>query len=353
MPLLSIIIPAYNAGTTLSRAAESICNDKTPEIEVILIDDGSTDNTPALCDELAASDERIHVLHTENSGQGIARNRGMALARGKYIAFCDADDVVMLDGLFKLIDKADEIGADIVCGSYCRNDGKSIERIHSELPSGRVEWSDDRHSLYHRIKTESLFGYIFNKVYRREWMEREKIAFNDVKRFFMEDTLFNLKAYAHNPVYYYLNEPVYVYTTNNVSTVRSPNLKIAEQMSATLDEYRDYLDAIGAYERQTELFVPLAMRMFCYSFVKNRPYEKPNFRGIKRQFGIFRGCRAFNAMLGDKIGSRDLRYLPYASQRWFFGLSYNMLRWHADNLLAFGFLICGPLMERYIKAMVK
>lgn len=99
-PLLSIIVPVYNKASYLCRCIDSILRNIVIESEVILVDDGSTDNSGDLCDEYAQRDTRIKVVHQPNEGLSEARNSGLYIARGEYIHFVDADDFV-LDGIYE------------------------------------------------------------------------------------------------------------------------------------------------------------------------------------------------------------------------------------------------------------
>ena len=100
---VSIIIPCYKAAATLRRAAASALTDAPSDIEILLVDDGSPDDTGALCDELAAADPRITALHRENGGAGAARNTGLDAASGEWVLFLDADDA-LLPGLWSALD---------------------------------------------------------------------------------------------------------------------------------------------------------------------------------------------------------------------------------------------------------
>ena len=115
-PLVSIVIPVYNAEQYLSRAVESVLAQTVSDWELILVDDGSTDGSGAVCDEYAARDERISCLHTENGGSSAARNAGMAQARGEWLLFVDSDDWMEADALEKLL--AHSQGADVVVGHF-------------------------------------------------------------------------------------------------------------------------------------------------------------------------------------------------------------------------------------------
>lgn len=93
-PLISVIVPVYNIIPYLPRCVESLQKQTYPELEILLIDDGSTDDTPALCDRLAENDPRIRVFHKENGGPSSARNFGLTQAAGAYVGFVDSDDYV-------------------------------------------------------------------------------------------------------------------------------------------------------------------------------------------------------------------------------------------------------------------
>lgn len=98
-PLITVIVPAWNAADTIARCAESLCTQTQAEFEAILVNDGSGDETGTLCDSLAALDDRFRVIHQENGGVSAARNAGLAAARGSYLCFVDADDTVAPDYL--------------------------------------------------------------------------------------------------------------------------------------------------------------------------------------------------------------------------------------------------------------
>ncbi len=113
---LSIIIPVYNAEDYLDRCLESIFNQSFPSFEVILVDDGSTDSSPLICDRYSATDSRFRTVHKENGGVSSARNAGLNLAKGEYLMFVDSDDAVLPDALERLMEGA--VDEDVVLGGY-------------------------------------------------------------------------------------------------------------------------------------------------------------------------------------------------------------------------------------------
>ena len=122
--LLSIIVPVYNVAAYLDACVQSLVGQAYRQLEIILIDDGSTDACPAMCDAWAARDGRIRVIHSANHGVSHARNLGLDAARGEYIGFCDADDWVEADYYARMVETMRQTGAEVVEGGYIRDDGE-------------------------------------------------------------------------------------------------------------------------------------------------------------------------------------------------------------------------------------
>ena len=118
MPKVSIVVPVYNVEKYLDRCIDSLVNQTLKDIEIILVDDGSPDNCPQMCDAWACRDSRIKVVHKENGGLGSARNAGLAEITGKYVAFVDSDDFVELNTYSVLFDATQGEQCDVVYMGY-------------------------------------------------------------------------------------------------------------------------------------------------------------------------------------------------------------------------------------------
>lgn len=118
MELISVIVPVYNAEPYLIRCVDSICRQTYKKLEIILVDDGSPDNCPQMCDKLMLEDPRIKVIHKENGGQGLARNAGLDIATGTYVAFVDSDDWISTTRIENLYQEAKRTQADMVVGAH-------------------------------------------------------------------------------------------------------------------------------------------------------------------------------------------------------------------------------------------
>lgn len=132
-PLVSIIVPVYNAEASLRRCVESVLGQEYADFELILGDDGSRDGSGALCDSFAAADSRVRVLHKENSGVSDTRNQAIAMARGRYLQFLDADDWITPNATKLLVRTAEEHQCDLVVSDFYRVVGRP------GLPKGDID----------------------------------------------------------------------------------------------------------------------------------------------------------------------------------------------------------------------
>jgi glycosyltransferase involved in cell wall biosynthesis len=206
---ISVIVPVYKTEKYLEECVNSIINQTYQNLEVILVDDGSPDNCPTICEWYAAQDSRIKVIHKENGGLSSARNAGLAMASGDWIAFVDSDDICEEQMLSELYFAAKEICAPMaVCSTFYLN-GKDKQAVDEERISIRVEKSNSRQMLQRLWVSEydnNLFTAPWNKLYNREF-------FGDSLRFkegiiYEDDELFNRLyvqeypiAVVHKPLY--------------------------------------------------------------------------------------------------------------------------------------------------------
>lgn len=136
---VSVIIPVYNVEKTLPRCIDSVIGQSLKDIEIILVDDGSPDKSPEICDEYRCKDSRIKVFHKPNEGLGYTRNYGIERAQGEYVAFVDSDDYIASDMLDKLYNTAIKEDADVVYGGYYRVINGEI-RQGSHPIQNRIKW---------------------------------------------------------------------------------------------------------------------------------------------------------------------------------------------------------------------
>lgn len=185
-PLISVIIPVYNVEPYLQQCLDSAIGQTYENLEILIIDDGSTDGCGKICDEYAERDERIKVFHTDNRGLSAARNLGLDKATGEYISFIDSDDWFELNAIETVVYAAVESGADIVCFNYVR-EYKNYSRVNSYR--GQNELTCVGEEIIHEYCTGSSIGVVtWNKIYKKE-------LFNNIR--FPEGQLFEDIATTH------------------------------------------------------------------------------------------------------------------------------------------------------------
>lgn len=203
---ISVIIPAYNAALTLRAAVEAILAQPVEELELLVVDDGSTDDTPVMCHELACEDTRVQIITQKNAGICAARNRGLSVASGDYIAFCDDDDLFLPGALPHLLDIAEATKADVVRGDYELfregQTGQFKKQPHDGGKTCRL-WTDG----YEVFLQNSGPQFVWNALYRREALAG--IAFDERCRYGLEDFIFNMTLYAQTERAAYTPQVVY------------------------------------------------------------------------------------------------------------------------------------------------
>lgn len=217
MPEISIIVPVYKVELYLRRCIDSILAQTFTDYELILVDDGSPDNCPAICDEYAQKDSRVVVIHMENGGVSAARNSGLDIASGKYVMFCDSDDVVLPQWCEVLYDAICQypnafIVADLIRTS-CTQD--TVELTASPTPHGKMLEECSYYQLYCR----GISAYTYNKVYNRLLVMENNLRF-DENRPVAEDVEFNVEYCKLCDRCIYIPEKLYVYCQNPQSAMR-------------------------------------------------------------------------------------------------------------------------------------
>lgn len=187
--MISVIVPVYNAEKYIKQTVEAIQNQDYQELEILLINDGSKDNSLRICQEIARADDRVRVFDQANCGVSKARNRGLQEARGEYIAFADADDNLEKDMLSTLYDCMQQYHADIVsCGAGVVENGRIIKE---EYGTNTLTEYDTDHALQYFLSGQKVNIGVWTKLFRRELLQ--DIQFMEDKKI-NEDKLFIFDA---------------------------------------------------------------------------------------------------------------------------------------------------------------
>lgn len=206
--MISVIIPIYNAESYLHRCVDSILSQSYTDLELLLINDGSTDRCANICDEYLSQDSRIRVFHKKNGGVSSARNLGLDYARGEYIAFCDADDYVGKDWLMEFHD-AIENNMDLVIQGifYITNNGE-IESQKISCYTGYT--NEEKQNLIVQLMLKGYYGYPVTKLFRRQIIEENHIRF-DEQSTFREDEQFFSKYLEYAETFRCIDKENYYY----------------------------------------------------------------------------------------------------------------------------------------------
>lgn len=223
MKLLSIIIPIYNVEDYLLECVESVCAQTYQSIEIILVDDGSTDKSPQICDELSKRDARIVVIHQENAGGGAARNIGLSIAKGEYIAFVDSDDYIspyMYEKLISILENDSSIDI-IECGYVTVGENEKIIFQQNNNDEILVRKFSVEEALVAHINDTSFRQLIWNKVYRRKVLN--EVRFPEIKG--IDDEFWTYKALGNAESLGLISEQYYAYRQQNQSVMHTLDAK--------------------------------------------------------------------------------------------------------------------------------
>ena len=252
MPKVSIIVPVYNVAPYLRQCMDSVINQTYRNIEIICIDDGSTDDSGETLDEYAKSDDRINVVHTNNAGVASARNLGLSLASGEYLLFVDGDDWLDTTACQKAVSCMSAEPADVVMWPYIREfSDRSIpktifqgqkffdETECCKLQRRMIGLSDAE--LAHPENADAL-STVWGKLYRREIVEQNHIRFEDLSRIgTYEDGLFNLYYFAHAKSAVYIPDYLSHYRKNTGMTSRYRS-QLASQWKNLFSDMQVYIE---------------------------------------------------------------------------------------------------------------
>ena len=234
-PLVTVIIPAYNTEKYISKCLESILAQSYQELEIIVLDDGSEDETNKICQKYTEMDSRIVFISKENTGVSDTRNVGIHNAKGKYIIFVDSDDYVTPNYVEVLVKGVETENVQMACAEYFCVKGE-IESVHESMllkDEKRIIRGIDAINLLHEKK--AFQGYLWNKIFLKNIIINENILF-DSKVKIWEDMLFCLKYLTKIEKVAYINNPVYYYVQRENSAINDENVWNENTQSIALEE---------------------------------------------------------------------------------------------------------------------
>lgn len=269
-PLVSVIVPIYNAKDHIARCVESIRRQTYRNLQILLLNDGSQDVSLEVCRMFAQVDRRITLIDKENSGVSATRNLGMRAARGAYLQFVDADDTLQPYATELLVQRARDSGADMVIAHYNRVEPPR-EHERARAPR-RVEDADPGFDPRTRVQTFGFlmegpltkaefayglmqepasfyYGVMWNKLYRAEIVRAHPDVVCSEELDYSEDFYFNLSFIRYAERFYALSTPIYNYVQNPQSLVHNLNpMKVLTTRWELSAYYKDLYRQLGLYE---------------------------------------------------------------------------------------------------------
>lgn len=252
-PLISIVVPIYNVEKYLERCLKTLLSQTYENIEIILVDDGSPDGCPAVCDAYAQKDARIRVIHQENAGLSAARNAGIDIAKGEYLAFVDSDDYIAADYIESLYHLLQETGCAIAQCRFTYVQGEPL--AVDENQSFRIYRGESlMEQLYGPEDQATYFVVAWNKLYRRDLFWETRYPVGRIH----EDEATTYKLFHQGRKLAFLDRALYGYYTENTGSITAVFSRRRLQWLTAHEERIEFLKAHG-YGK----LLPQAYRKIC------------------------------------------------------------------------------------------
>ncbi len=245
MAKVSVIIPVFNREDYLDKCVNSMISQTFTDLEIILVDDGSSDSSPEMCDSFARKDSRIKVIHKPNGGVSSARNAGLDIASGEYICFCDSDDFFREDMVEKSLKKIVEDCADM-CTVKASLNYKDDSVIYDPVCITFGRFNCGRFFAEALAVGQAPYS-ASSSIYKASLIKENNIRFEDYKKVFSEDALFNLMVWSHCKKYTHLNESLCFHFRheNSLMTSSVPGDYITRHVALT-QCYENFIKASGS-----------------------------------------------------------------------------------------------------------
>lgn len=319
-PLISVIVPAYKVEAYLERCVESVRRQSYQNLEIILVDDGSPDGCPAICDACAREDDRIRVIHQKNAGLSGARNAGIEIAKGEYLAFVDSDDYVAADFIEALYRLIQETGCGIaqcrfayVQGEALKEEKKNDWKIYRGLSLMQQLYGDEEEATY--------FVVAWNKLYKKELFRNIRYPVGRIH----EDEATTYRLFHESKKLAFLDRALYGYFTENTGSITARFTEKRLQWLTANEERVDFFR-----ENQYEELLPDVYRKLCdacITFYFRCTPEVENAKELKarlkKQLNIY-----------QQQGGQWIRKLPVQTR-----IGYRL------------FLVCPSLYQKLLKRM--
>ena len=312
---VSVIIPVYNTEKYLAACVESVLQQTNVSIEIILVDDGSTDASPRICDDYAQRYENIRTVHINNSGPATAKNEGLRLAQGNYIALTDSDDKMEPLMLSKMVTAGYKHNADIVCCNYKQIDEQGV--VSHLNYTNQLYVLNHEEGLIHFFSKDKIYSQCWTKLYKKQMLRDYHIE-NDPGLRTDEDFIFNIRAFIYAKTTVIVDEPLYEYTHREGSLAHAYFKKnISQYIDNRILRVKVTQDAVKNESDNIRHWSTVHIIMY-YNELLGKVALFPEYYSDKRVKEILRFIKHNKAILNQhyalcgfsKIGKILISYLP-------------------------------------------
>ena len=335
-PKISVIVPVYNTEKYLKQCIDTLTDQTIKEIEIIIVDDGSKEECANLCDELAENDERIKVLHKNNEGQGIARNCGVKVASGEYIAFVDSDDYVDTEMYQTLYSVAEKNNADIVMsgvtfvgGNTFSKSGEYIEKNYFDKET--VFEKEDVKQLILGVvgalpsdSDDSRYGVsVCKNIFKRSMILENEIEFVSERKVISEDTIFMVDFLRYSIKVVGIPYAFYRYRRNDESFSKSYRSDRFEKVLIFLDTLEEHIKSVASKDEYDLYFKRLIQgyaRILCSQEIMNAKENKIKYSNLCKRLKMI--CE--NDMVSGTLKSYPWYKLPKKQAAFAFAMKYKL-----------------------------
>lgn len=308
-PMISVIVPVYNVEKYIRKCIESIIKQTYHNLEIILVDDGSTDNSGMICDDYAKRDKRIQVIHKKNEGLSDARNSGIKICKGDYIGFIDGDDWIAKDMYEFLYQTLTKYHADVaVCGHYLEGDDGVYD---SENAEGGLKVYNSREAVCAVVKDKEIHSYAWDKLYKKELFDGIRYPSGR----YVQDIFTTYRVFINANKVVCNNQPKYYYYQRKDSIQRTRGSKL------NWDQFCAYKESMSVLEHDyPELKVFLMIRLVSFGIAAynclilkdqisgEEEQQKKEILSIIQRYGVeIKKCKYGGKELRCRIGLVTLR----------------------------------------------
>jgi len=305
---ISVLVPVYNVAQYLPKCLDSIASQTLQDIEIICINDGSTDTSGDILDQYAKRDSRIRVVHQKNGGYGKAMNAGLRMAKGEYIGIVESDDFAAKDMFEKLYNAAVQHNAEVVKSNYFRYWFLPKEKIKKEPLLKKLPYNQ----VIHPWAYQRLFRIqpsIWSGIYSRAFLEKYQIAFLETQGAAYQDTSFTFKVFALAERVVLVDDALLYYRQDNGNS----SIHSAEKASFIRSEYKEinqFLNQRKAYEALYSIRNETMFHTYLWNYVRLKPELCRQFLyDMQNDFRQLQLSRQLNLKAFNKTDARMLQLL--------------------------------------------